>query len=237
VTESSQAVFLSYASQDAPAARRICDALRSAGIEVLFDQGELRGGDAWDQRIRQQVRECALFVPVISATTSARPEGYFRLEWSLAEQRSHTIARNKPFIVPVCLDQTAESSAEVPESFQRAQWTRLPGGNTPAAFVEHVRRLLAPSPGQGRARTAPAASVIAAVDPRHAAVRRRPRSLWYLIGALLAVIIAYRLIHKFIDTRPTPAPASAPANTTGRNAAPAGARPTSSTLGFDRGAH
>ena len=39
-------VFLSYASQDADVARRICEALRSAGLEVWFDQSELRGGDA-----------------------------------------------------------------------------------------------------------------------------------------------------------------------------------------------
>jgi len=49
------AVFLSYASQDADAARQICDALRAAGIEVWFDQSELRGGDAWDQSIRRGV--------------------------------------------------------------------------------------------------------------------------------------------------------------------------------------
>jgi hypothetical protein len=41
---------LSYASQDAQAARRICEALRSAGVEVWFDQKELVGGDAWDSR-------------------------------------------------------------------------------------------------------------------------------------------------------------------------------------------
>jgi hypothetical protein len=34
VTEPSRAVFLSYASQDAEAAQRICEALRAAGIEV-----------------------------------------------------------------------------------------------------------------------------------------------------------------------------------------------------------
>ena len=38
-----QAIFLSYASQDADAARRLCDALRAAGLEVWFDQSELRG--------------------------------------------------------------------------------------------------------------------------------------------------------------------------------------------------
>jgi len=81
------ALFLSYASQDAQAALRICEALRAAGIEVWFDQSELRGGDAWDQKIRQQIRNCALFVPVISQTTSARGEGYFRLEWKLAVDR------------------------------------------------------------------------------------------------------------------------------------------------------
>ena len=32
------AVFLSYASEDADAARRICEALRAAGIEVWFDR-------------------------------------------------------------------------------------------------------------------------------------------------------------------------------------------------------
>ena len=71
-----KAVFLSYASQDAEAARRICDALRAVGLDVWFDQSALRGGDAWDASIRRQIKECALFVPVISANTQARREGY-----------------------------------------------------------------------------------------------------------------------------------------------------------------
>ena len=63
VATAAQAVFLSYASQDADATRRICDALRAEGIEVWFDQSELRGGDAWARQIRQQIRLCALFIP------------------------------------------------------------------------------------------------------------------------------------------------------------------------------
>ena len=69
MADTSRAVFLSYASQDAAAAQRICEALRAAGIEVWFDQSELRGGDAWDQKIRRELHDCALFVAVISATT------------------------------------------------------------------------------------------------------------------------------------------------------------------------
>ena len=55
-----QAIFLSYASQDADAARRICEALRAASLEVWFDQSELRGSDARDTSIREQIKECAV---------------------------------------------------------------------------------------------------------------------------------------------------------------------------------
>jgi len=144
VAEASHAVFLSYASQDAEAARRICDALTAAGIEVWFDQSELRGGDVWDQKIRREIRDCALFIPVISANTASRHEGYFRLEWDLADQRTHMMARNRVFILPVSPDATPEAGADVPESFQRVQWMRLPNGETPPAFVERVQRLLSP---------------------------------------------------------------------------------------------
>jgi len=157
VTEPTHAVFLSYASQDAEAAQKICAALRAAGIEVFLDQSELRGGDVWDQKIRREIHDCALFIPVISANTASRHEGYFRLEWDLADQRSHMMARSRVFVVPVCLDATTEAAADVPESFRRAQWTRLPAGETPPAFVERVGRLLSP---EVPATTRPPASAV-----------------------------------------------------------------------------
>jgi hypothetical protein len=114
VTELNGAVFLSYASEDAVAAQRICSALRAASIDVWFDQSELRGGDAWDAAIRQQIKSCALFVPIISLHSRARVEGYFRLEWKLAVDRSHLMAAEKPFLVPVVVDDTKETDARVP---------------------------------------------------------------------------------------------------------------------------
>ncbi|MEJ1970975.1 MAG: TIR domain-containing protein [Lacunisphaera sp.] len=136
------AVFLSYASQDAEAAKKICDALRAAGVEVWFDQSELVGGDAWDQKIRKQIRECALFVPVLSQTTQSRREAYFRLEWKLADERTHLMARGTPFLLPVTIDATNDREALVPDSFLAVQWTKLPGGETPPAFCEQVKKLL-----------------------------------------------------------------------------------------------
>jgi TolB-like protein len=141
---SAKAIFLSYASQDAEAARRICDSLRAAGLEVWYDRSELRGGDAWDASIRNQIKECALFIPIISRNTEARTEGYFRLEWRLADQRTHLMAKSRAFLVPVCIDDTRDVEAEAPDSFSAVQWTLLRDGNAPLAFVERISRLLSP---------------------------------------------------------------------------------------------
>ena len=126
-TQSHRAVFLSYAREDSAAAQRIADALRSQGVEVWFDQSELRGGDAWDKAIRKQIKECVLFVPIISERTQARGEGYFRLEWKLAVERTHLMAEGVPFLAPVVVDETPEGAAIVPAEFLRVQWIRLPG--------------------------------------------------------------------------------------------------------------
>jgi TolB-like protein/Tfp pilus assembly protein PilF len=154
-------VFLSYASDDVVVAERIATALRTAGIEVWFDRSELRGGDAWARKIRQQIRECRLFVPVISAQTDARREGYFRREWNLAVDRTHDMSERVAFLVPVVIDDTSDSQADVPDRFREVQWTRLPAGEAPLAFIDLVQRLL--SAEVSTAMRAPAGAVSGAV--------------------------------------------------------------------------
>ena len=186
LSESTNAVFLSYASQDAAAARRICEALRAAGVEVWLDQSELRGGDAWDGSIRKQIKACALFIPIISATTSSRAEGYFRLEWKLAIDRSHLIAAEKAFLLPVVIDGTSETAALVPEKFRDVQWTSLRDGEVPPSFVDRVARLLSSDASSPSSLAASAATPVATLNPQRAALRRR-----LLLGAAaLAVLIA-----------------------------------------------
>jgi TolB-like protein len=141
-TGSPRAVFISYARDDIAAAQRAAEALRSNGVEVWFDLNELRGGDAWDQKIRKQIKACTLFLPVISARTQERSEGYFRLEWKLAVERTHLMAEGVPFLVPLVLDDTSDSGALVPTEFLRVQWMRLQGGLPSQQFVEHVKSLL-----------------------------------------------------------------------------------------------
>jgi predicted ATPase len=138
-----RAAFISYASEDAAAAARVAASLRAAGIDVWVDQSELRGGEAWDSAIKRQIKACALFIPLISAHSNARVEGYFRREWKLAVDRTHDMADDVPFLVPVVIDATTDAAARTPDKFRDVQWTRLPGGDACASFVARVRRLLA----------------------------------------------------------------------------------------------
>jgi TolB-like protein/tetratricopeptide (TPR) repeat protein len=177
VTEPSHAVFLSYASQDAQAAQKVCEALRAAGIEVFLDQSELRGGDAWDQRIRHEIHDCALFIPIISQHTQERLEGYFRHEWNLAIERTHHMAQQKPFLVPVVVDGTRDREAFVPDAFKAVQWTRLPGGETPPAFVERIKRLLSPE-----------LSPMSVVSGATRAMREPARAPWRSKPVLLVIV-------------------------------------------------
>ena len=193
------AVFLSYASQDERAAARIAEALKAAGIEVWFDREELRGGDAWDRQIRTQIHECRLFVPIVSANTEARIEGYFRREWKLAVDRTHDLSERVAFLVPVAIDSTPELKADVPDAFRHVQWTRLPDGETSPGFVERVRKLLSPESSPARAAGTLVPSSLATMQRARTSVSSPSRSKLALlaIGGALAVALTYLVVDKF----------------------------------------
>jgi TolB-like protein len=248
MTETARAIFLSYASQDAGVAARIGAALRGAGLEVWFDQSELRGGDAWDQLIRRRIRECALFVPVISTHTQTRLEGYFRLEWKLAVERTHLMADGKAFLVPIVIEAIDERQAQVPESFRAVQWTYLPGGVITPEFTSRVAHLISSSatstpnptamPGAagGAGAMAAASATVAMAIPPSVAASRPALSKWIMPMALGLVslgavwLLVDRLARK--NTEPpaavlpaavlpaAPAATSAPATTAPSSFAP-----------------
>jgi TolB-like protein/tetratricopeptide (TPR) repeat protein len=194
VSESNKAIFLSYAKQDAEAATRICAALRAADIDVWFDQSELRGGDVWDAAIRRQIKTCALVIPVISANTQERAEGYFRLEWKLAVDRSHLMAQDRPFLIPVVIDDTPEGDERVPDKFREVQWTRLPNGVTTPAFVARVAKLLEHEIGSTRfaapAAVKPASSAAHAslVSPTTVPAKQRSPMAWLAAATVLLLV-------------------------------------------------
>jgi hypothetical protein len=135
------AIFISYAREDLPAVQRMKAAMDAAGLVTWFDLDRLEGGDDYDRKIRANIARCSYFVPVVSATTQRRLEGYFRREWSYAVDRSLNIADGAVFILPVCIDDTPEAGALVPERFRALHLSRLPGGEPTPEFLRRLQEL------------------------------------------------------------------------------------------------
>lgn len=136
------AIFISYAREDLPAVQRLKSALDAAGLTTWFDLDRLEGGDDYDRKIHANIRRCSFFVPVISATTQRRHEAYFRREWSYAVDRARNIADGGVFILPICIDDTPESEALVPENFKSLHIVRTPGGEPTPEFLRRLADLL-----------------------------------------------------------------------------------------------
>jgi TolB-like protein len=200
-------VFLSYASEDREAARTLGAALPAYGLEVWYDESELGGGDAWDQKIRKQIRDCDYFIALVSARTEARHEGYFRREWRLAVERTLDMADDHTFLLPIVIDDTDQASARVPEKFLAVQWLRVPGGAPTPALEALCRRLVSgevPTPSAAkkesprRARAVPAASAVYPEFPREVPGQRM-RFVAHVIGwAARCALMLFQRLPKWI---------------------------------------
>lgn len=96
--------FVSYASQDAAAARRVADSLARLGFgDIWLDQKVLTTGDDWSARIDDAIDNCDFFVPLLSRQADARREGVFWEEWRKAVRRSLRI--NDAFVLPIGIDE------------------------------------------------------------------------------------------------------------------------------------
>ncbi len=132
------AVFISYAREDLAAVQLIKAGLESAGITTWFDIDRLEVGDDYDRKIQRNIARCSYFIPVVSATTQRRLEGYFRREWSYAIDRVRNMADGALFILPVSIDATNAAEALVPDKFKALHFTQLPGGQVPAEFAQRL---------------------------------------------------------------------------------------------------
>src|SRR5450631_1912828 len=133
------AVFISYAREDLAAVREIKAGLEAAGITTWFDIDRLEVGDDYDRKIQRNIARCSYFIPVVSATTQRRLEGYFRREWSYAMDRVRNMADGALFILPVTIDATTAADALVPDKFKALHFSQLPGGQVPSEFAQRLR--------------------------------------------------------------------------------------------------
>jgi hypothetical protein len=132
------AVFISYAREDLQAVQQMKAGLDAVGITTWFDLERLEVGDDYDRKIQRNITRCSYFIPVISATTQRRLEGYFRREWSYAGDRARNMADGALFILPVSIDATTAAEALVPDRFKALHFTQLPDGQVSQEFAQRL---------------------------------------------------------------------------------------------------
>ena len=132
-------LFISYASEDRPAALRLASELQAAGLPVWLDRQQLDWGSDYSARIRLAIQQCALFVPLLSRTAEQRT-GFFRKEWSWASERSLDFTGSSlAFLCPLVIDDTpVVTSNEIPPSFKSVHIEQAPDGNLQAHQAEVI---------------------------------------------------------------------------------------------------
>jgi hypothetical protein len=143
-------IFISYATDDAAAARALLAELGELGGDVAwFDKQALQPGDEWARHIAAAIQRCSLFLPLISRNTERRTEGYFRWEWNEAVDRSKRIDGRR-FIIPIVVDADGATNAAgayalVPDRFKALHFASAPAGcpstDLKAMIREHLRDL------------------------------------------------------------------------------------------------
>ena len=96
-------LFLSYAREDAAAARKLYEELTARGLNVWLDQEALRPGQNWRVAVRQAIRDSRYFLALLSRNSVSKV-GYVQKELkdALAMFEEHPVS--SVFIIPVRLD-------------------------------------------------------------------------------------------------------------------------------------
>jgi hypothetical protein len=102
-------IFVSYVGEDRAAAVAVVEALERANLSVWFDKNRgpglgLEHGTDYDFEINKKIRECTLFVLLLSRNTLKQEVSYFRNEWRWASQRWRITQIGRPFMKPVVID-------------------------------------------------------------------------------------------------------------------------------------
>ena len=131
-------LFLSYPSAQRDLAERLTLALEAEGHDVFIDRADLKAGDSFHQRLREEIFRADAIVFLVTPD-SVRPGSYALAEINLAKQRWR---RPGGHVLPVMAAPTPMSALP---PYLTAVTVLEPRGDTVAEVVAAVARLHPPS--------------------------------------------------------------------------------------------
>lgn len=112
ITLGDKGIFISYAHEDFWIVNKIYKKLKEKGLNVWMDV-RLEAGDLYDTRIEAAIKQCQVFMPVLSSTVKMLLENgmcvnryFYNKEWTIAEnsmKELNNIGENKD-VIPILID-------------------------------------------------------------------------------------------------------------------------------------
>jgi len=110
-------VFISYYRKDSQGSHDIFTNLRQTGVDAWFDTEDLKAGE-FEPNILKQVKDCSIFVPVLSDNILTNPACFSReKEWDWIFNLNN-LKLKVPLIIPVILDNISKTDERIPELFK-----------------------------------------------------------------------------------------------------------------------
>ena len=133
-------VFISYASEDSGAAKRLRKDLKDAGLNPWLGKEELLPGQDWKYQIEDAISKSRYFIPLFSKT-SVEKIGYVQSEFKYALEVLKRYPPNKIFYIPVRLDDCEIPYKEL-DSIYRADLFPVDNDNVWKEGVNQILRAI-----------------------------------------------------------------------------------------------
>jgi TolB-like protein/tetratricopeptide (TPR) repeat protein len=171
------AVFISYASQDAPIAEALCSALERDGVACWLAPRNVRPGDFYADAIVQAINSCTVLVLVLSQSAIDSPHVLREVERASAKRRPVIAFRIDAAALPPGLEYFLSTS----------QWIDSAAGKPDRLFPKLVQAVRSRMSAAGSGEPDPTAA--AAPAPKR---RQNRRTIALAVAVALAFIVVYQ---------------------------------------------
>ena len=103
-------VFISYVKENTEIVDRLCQELKSHGIQVWLDRNDIDPGSFWEQAIRKAIHQGAFFIACFSEEYNNRNKTYMNEELTIAIEELRQRPTDRIWFIPVKLN-----SCEIPD--------------------------------------------------------------------------------------------------------------------------
>lgn len=137
-------IFLSYSWDDKPLVKKLKNEFEKQGVELFFDDDDLRNGENFEETISEYINNCDYIIPLISNNSISRKNSYvYEKEWTQAiwvekYKKSQGLFKNRAdtYIRPYIIDETSVLDEDIPAEIRSKNITSIPSESDFGKIVE-----------------------------------------------------------------------------------------------------